>query len=38
MVAPELDKILLFVSSILLCALIGAVVGQFLSQKIADKL
>ena len=38
MVAPELDKILLFVSSILLGALIGAVVGQFLSQKIADKL
>ena len=38
MVAPELDKILLFVSSIFLGALIGAVVGQFLSQKIADKL
>ena len=38
MVAPELDKILLFVSSILLGALFGAVVGQFLSQKIADKL
>ena len=38
MVAPELDKILLFVSSILLGALIGAVVGQFLNQKIADKL
>ena len=38
MVAPELDKILLFVSSILLGALIGAVVGQFLSQKIADRL
>ena len=38
MVAPELDKILLFVSSILLGALTGAVVGQFLSQKIADKL
>ena len=38
MVAPELDKILLFVSSILLGALIGAVIGQFLSQKIADKL
>ena len=37
-VAPELDKILLFVSSILLGALIGAVIGQFLSQKIADKL
>ena len=38
MVAPELDKILLFVSSILLGALIGALVGQFLSQKIADKI
>ena len=38
MVAPELDKILLFVSSILLGALFGAVVGQFLSQKTADKL
>ena len=38
MVAPELDKILLFVASILLCALMGALVGQFLSQKIADKL
>lgn len=38
MVAPELDKIFLFVASILLCALIGAVIGQFLSQKIADKL
>lgn len=38
MVAPELDKILLFVSSILLGALIGAVVGQFLSQKITDKM
>lgn len=38
MVAPELDKILLFVSSILVGALIGALVGQFLSQKIADKL
>ena len=38
MVAPELDKIFLFVASILLCALIGALVGQFLSQKIADKL
>ena len=38
MVAPELDKILLFVSSILLGALMGAVVGQFLSHKIADKL
>ena len=41
MVAPDLDKILLFVASILLGALIGAVVGavvgQFLSQKIADK-
>ena len=38
MVAPELDKILLFVSSILLGAVMGALVGQFLSQKIADKL
>ena len=38
MVAPELDKILLFVISILLGALMGAVIGQFLSQKIADKL
>lgn len=38
MVTPELDKILLFVSSILLGALMGAVMGQFLSQKIADKL
>ena len=37
MVAPELDKILLFVASILLCALIGALLGQFLNQKIADK-
>lgn len=34
MVAPELDKILLFVASILL----GALIGQFLSQKIADKM
>ena len=38
MVAPELDKILLFVSSILLGALMGAVIGQFLSQKITDKM
>ena len=38
MVTPELDKILLFVSSILIGALMGAVMGQFLSQKIADKL
>lgn len=38
MVAPEWDKILLFVSSILIGALTGAVVGQFLSEKIADKL
>ena len=38
MVAPELDKILLFVSSILLGALMGAVMGQFLSQKITDKM
>ena len=38
MVAPELDKILLFVVSILLGAVMGAVIGQFLSQKIADKL
>ena len=38
MVAPEWDKILLFVSSILLGALMGAVMGQFLSQKITDKM
>ena len=38
MVAPDLDKILLFVVSILLGAVMGAVIGQFLSQKIADKL
>ena len=38
MVAPELDKILFFVSSILLGALMGAVMGQFLSQKITDKM
>ena len=38
MVTPELDKILLFVSSILIGALMGAVMGQFLSQKIADKI
>lgn len=38
MVAPELDKILLFVSSILLGAVMGAVMGQFLSQKITDKM
>ena len=38
MVAPGLDKILLFVVSILLGALMGALIGQFLSQKIADKL
>ena len=38
MVAPELDKIFLFVASILLCALIGALVGQFLTQKMADKM
>ena len=38
MVAPEWDKILLFVSSILIGTLTGAVVGQFLSEKIADKL
>lgn len=38
MVAPELDKILLFVVSILLGAVMGAVIGQFLSQKIANKL
>ena len=37
MVAPEPDKILLFVASILLAALIGALLGQFLSQKIADE-
>ena len=38
MVAPEFDKILLFVSSILIGALIGALLGQFLSKKIADKI
>ena len=38
MVAPELDKILLFVSSILLCALIGAVVGQTISKKLTHKI
>ena len=38
MVAPELDKILLFVSSILLCALIGAVVGQAISKKFTHKI
>ena len=38
MSAPELDKILLFVSGILVGALIGALVGQFLPSKIADKL
>ena len=38
MVAPEPDKILLFVSSILLGALIGAVVGQAISKKFANKI
>ena len=38
MVTPELDKIFLFVASILLAALFGALLGQFLSQKIADKI
>ena len=38
MVAPELDKILLFVSSILLGALIGAVVGQTISKKLTHKI
>ncbi|KXU16482.1 Substrate-specific component of putative ECF transporter [Streptococcus oralis] len=38
MVAPELDKILLFVSSILLGALIGAVVGQTISKKFSHKI
>ena len=37
MVTPELDKIFLFVASILLAALICALFGQFLIQKIADK-
>ena len=38
MVAPELDKIFLFVASILLCALIGAVVGQAISKKLTHKI
>ena len=38
MVAPEWDKILLFVSSILLCALIGALLGQAIRKKFAHKI
>ena len=38
MVAPELDKILLFVSSILLGALMGAVIGQAISKKLTHKI
>ena len=38
MVTPELDKIFLFVASILLGAVMGALLGRFLSQKIDDKM
>ena len=38
MVAPELDKILLFVSSILLGALMGALIGQTISKKLTHKI
>ena len=38
MVAPELDKIFLFVASILLCALIGALLGQVISKKFTHKI
>ena len=38
MVAPELDKIFLFVASILLCALIGALLGQLISKKFTHKI
>ena len=38
MVAPELDKIFLFVSSILLGALMGAVIGQAISKKLTHKI
>ena len=38
MVAPELDKIFLFVASILLCALMGAVIGQAISKKLTHKI
>ena len=38
MVAPELDKIFVFVASILLCALIGALIGQALNKKFAHKI
>ena len=38
MVAPEWDKILLFVSGILLCALIGALLGQAIRKKFAHKI
>ncbi|MFC5680600.1 MptD family putative ECF transporter S component [Streptococcus downii] len=38
MVAPELDKIFLFVASILLGALIGALLGQTISKKFTHKI
>ena len=38
MVAPEFDKILLFVSNILIGALIGALLGQVISKKFAHKI
>ncbi|KXT85530.1 MptD family putative ECF transporter S component [Streptococcus oralis] len=38
MVAPELDKIFLFATSILLGAVMGALIGQALSKKLADKI
>ena len=38
MVAPELDKIFLFVASILLGALVGALIGQTISKKLTHKI
>ena len=38
MVAPELDKIFLFVASILLGALMGALIGQTISKKLTHKI
>ena len=38
MVAPELDKIFLFVASILLAALLGALVGQAIRKKFTHKI
>ena len=38
MVAPELDKIFLFVASILLGALIGALLGQAIRKKFTHKI